>query len=397
MKSTLKIIVFLFCVCMATVSMHRFTQSPVVYRGKIVGDETEDEIQSKVKYWKNYAKEHKVMMCIDGVLNGEQQRCNFEWVTIIDFPEQHATRSPTYSPIDYDWFGEEEEEERVTSILLDLRPHTLVHSSFYVDELKKYDNPNVYVLGKSTNHPVLSLRGDYNFITLEDAGELLGVAPEIIISGVDDDLFCLIQNMYSSSITTPKKDDKPTPLLRVVSSNWVGIDRVVYTMNLLSDNAYHLHTGFDPFLDDMVEAYNLTNIVDVSQQISSEDSVLLYFWANPFSVCKGDEECVRGDLQTTIQMLEGFGNPLVFNLDELVYHEEDYWERMIPFLEKQGFDIRIFIDGYPSTSYVDFESDIFLDYLANWDLESFYEKEEPIPGDIRDMMEEVESYVISLN
>jgi len=169
-------------------------------------------------------------------------------------------------------------------------------------------------------------------------------------------------------------------------------------MNLLSDNAYHLHTGFDPFLDDMVEAYNLTNIVDVSQQISSEDSVLLYFWANPFSVCKGDEECVRGDLQTTIQMLEGFGNPLVFNLDELVYHDEDYWERMIPFLEKQGFDIRIFTDGYPSTSYLDFESEIFLDYLANWDLESFYEKKEAaLPSDIKDMMDEVESYVVRLN
>lgn len=335
-------------------------------------------------------------MCIEGKLEGIEQRCNFQYATLVDFPEFPGesspvpTAAPTESPIDYYWY------EISTSILLDLRPDTLVHSSFYLDELKKYDNVDVYVIGKTPNHPVLSIRGNYNFQMLDDIGSVAGVAPEVIITGIEDDLLFMVSIFDGSRIITPGHA-LPKPPLRVVSSNWVGIDRMIYTLNILSDDAYYIHTGYDLFLDNVVEAYNLTNIIDVTQQIRSEESVLLYFWANPFSICMGVFECVRDDLRTTIEMLEGFGNPLVFNLDELVYHEEDFWERMIPFMEKQGFDIKIFIEGYPSTSYMDFESDIFLDYLAGWDLEMFYERAEVIPSDIEDMMDKVQRYVVNLN
>lgn len=397
MDSDFKLVLWLFYLFfLSSVSLRRYSEFAVVYRGNILGNETKDQLRNKIRYWRDYAKEHRVFMCIEGKWEGIEQRCNFQYATLVDFPEFPGdsspvpTAAPTESPIDYYWF------EISTSILLDLRPDTLVHSSFYLDELKKYDNVDVYVIGKTPNHPVLSIRGDYNFQMLDDIGSVVGVAPEVIITGVEDDLLFMVSIFDGSRIITPGHA-LPKPPLRVVSSNWVGIDRMIYTLNILSDDAYYIHTGYDLFLDNVVEAYNLTNIIDVSQQIRSEESVLLYFWANPFSICMGVFECVRDDLRTTIEMLEGFGNTLVFNLDELVYHEEDFWERMIPFMEKQGFDIKIFIEGYPSTSYMDFESDIFLDYLAAWDLEMFYERAEVIPSDIEDMMDKVQRYVVNLN
>jgi hypothetical protein len=360
----------------------------VVFKGNIPENATNEEIKNLWNYWAETAKLNDIRYCVEGHLGEMVLTCHVPaLVRVVDFPgpPSPSTASPSRR-----------------TILVDLRG-PLETPNYYVDAIEKNWEPDteIYCLCNEddcSDHPLFSFWTGVTTLNAHAAAANLPY-PDVYITsnmGESDKYWLWVQNLITS-VVVPEMPivDEDVPCLRVVSGSAPElVQRLVRMFSDLSNEPYYLNKGLDPFLDDVIDGYGQTNVIDAPREMIPQchKSILFYIWAEPNYICgEYDTKCWRDQLMRETEYINSFDEVVVVNLDDWIYRMSEILPEIVVALGRTGFDIK----GRPSPlRFFEMDYDLELDAVADWMQENFIVQDFPNDLEIPDLYEDLRDLIL---